>query len=365
MPEQYSPELYELIGLEIPSFPQKEETFLDVAGVQYRENTISAIYAYFLSHRNKAIVELFRNTLLELINSKKISGERFEFEGDFWCELEYHTGEGRIDILLQMNNGEGTSTGSAIIIENKIFHILANDLKDYLKSVKVENKLGVLLTLRKETIPEEVKHSFVNITHTEWCSAIQQKGIPHTLTPKEYIYLTDFLTNMTGITSSQQSEEAKFFFDHSAKILKAVEVRDRAWDYLIMQLKQTAERMDCRLGGNSSDYRHILGINKQDEVHYAVIIKNIISSTPQLMLIIEIYKSAMAKKADVESVMAKHNYFNLEKASGEGSGWKHIALKTYPITRDNWNNFNEFVYEIIQRDFSEAMQKVIEVVYGK
>jgi hypothetical protein len=47
MQQAYSPELNQLAWFNIPSFPKKEASFLDVADVAYHENTISHIYVWF------------------------------------------------------------------------------------------------------------------------------------------------------------------------------------------------------------------------------------------------------------------------------------------------------------------------------
>ena len=58
----------------------------------------------------------------------------------------------------------------AIIIENKIYHHLDNDLSDYWSHYNYPdtNKIGILLTLKPHGIPTEVAGKFVNITHLEW-----------------------------------------------------------------------------------------------------------------------------------------------------------------------------------------------------
>jgi hypothetical protein len=367
VPQEYSPELKQLAWFDIPAFPKKEATFLDVADVAHHENTISHIYAWFINHANKNISALFVDTLLTLIREKGIPD--FEFDGDCFCEREYQTPKGnRIDLVLTTDSTHATHSNnalkdtSAIIIKNKIFHFLANDLQDYLDAVPATHKAGVLLTLRKEIIPEEVKNCFVNITHAEWCRTIQQKGIPHNLSPKEYIYLTDFLSHMAGIENSPQAEEARFFFDHSEKILKAVQVHDRAWDYLIAQLKHAANRLDCELSGSAYAYRHIWDSKNDRDVYYSIVIRNTLTAAPEIMILIEVYRNGLKNKVEIDNAMTKQHYFNLEKGKDEGETWKHIAGKTYLINSEQWNDLGNFIYNAVNKDFSKAMQAVIEAI---
>jgi hypothetical protein len=335
----------------------------------YSENLFWTAVVWFLNHSNKAVAQLFRDTLLELIGQKGIT--RFEFEGDFWAEREYYTPKGnRIDIVMQTTEANkqinvSSADSAAIVIENKIFHFLSNDLQDYLNAVSANRKAGVLLTLRKEAIPEHVKEYFVNITHAEWCSAIQQKGIPHTLTPKEFIYLTDFLSHMTDIVNSQQSEEARFFFDHSEKILKAVDVHNKAWDYLILQLKYAATKLNYELSGSANGYRHIWDDKNDSDVYYTILIGKALSTAPEITIILEVYRNGLKFKDEIDKNMAANNYFELDKGANEASDWKHIAGKTYPISRENWNSLGDFIYDKIEEDFEAPMKLLIEIIYRK
>ncbi|MCA6363678.1 MAG: PD-(D/E)XK nuclease family protein [Bacteroidetes bacterium] len=368
-PQVYSPALSQLAWFDIPAFPKKEASFLDVADVAYHENTISHIYVWFLNHSNKAVSQVFRDTLLELIGQKGITD--FEFEGDFWAEREYYTTKGnRIDIVMQTTGANSqtnisSADSAAIVIENKIFHFLSNDLQDYLNAVSAKYKAGVLLTLRKEAIPEHVKEHFVNITHAEWCSAIQQKGIPHSLTPKEFIYLTDFLSHMTDIANSQQSEEARFFFDHSEKILRAVEVRDRAWDYVIQHLQQTAKSLSLVLWGNSYNERHFWSSKIGRPVYYVIELDKILTSSPTVRIKIEVYENALNKIDEIEAMMKNHDYFKLDKIDDSRKYNKCIAGKTYSINRDNWISLNQFIYDIIETDFKDIWELILNIVEEK
>jgi hypothetical protein len=347
----------------IPEFNNREHTFLDIADIGYRENTISAIYAYFLTHKNSDISQLFIETLVELIQSRGQQFSEFVFEDDYICHLEYITNKSnRIDILIEST---GSKEKTAIIIENKIFHVLANDLHDYWSSVIAKNKAGVLLTLRKENIKAEFSSRFVNITHSEWCNAISAKGIPISITPKEFIYLTDFLTNMSSIVNSSQSEEARFFFDHSEKILRAVDVRNKAWNYIIDQLKHTASKMDFVLWGGSGNYRHIWDAARKRHVYYAVVINEILTTKPQIMIILEVYKDALKIKDRLITVMNENNYFGLDLGTNQTAYWAHIASKTYQLKKEDCNDLSNFLFKAIETDFSQAMNLMIKEIHGE
>lgn len=90
-------------------------------------------------------------------------------------ETEYGTEDkGRIDLFIY--NDE-----QAIIIENKIYHHLANNLNDYwstaTREVKTKNIIGILLTLGKYS--GNLPQNFVNVLHFDFLKAVMSNIVNH------------------------------------------------------------------------------------------------------------------------------------------------------------------------------------------
>ena len=183
---KYPDELIELALLEIPTINVKPLGFLDIIGKQHDEVINTRLYCNFLSPNfNLEIAKLFIASLLNLVTKK--TGKNINIQVGYTCSTEIETSKGnRIDLVIN-----STENKSAIIIENKIFTLLKNDLIDYWSNFNYpdENKIGIILTLKKISIPPEVKDMYINITHTEWITQIKDSGLPTGLTTNQYVYL--------------------------------------------------------------------------------------------------------------------------------------------------------------------------------
>src|SRR4051812_7396545 len=92
--------LLDFLALALPTIKPRKDGFMDIVEVQYHENTISKIYAYFLNKKkHPAIAELFLISLLQIV--KRRTGKAMEFDEHF-CSIERQTDKGnRIDLLIE------------------------------------------------------------------------------------------------------------------------------------------------------------------------------------------------------------------------------------------------------------------------
>lgn len=127
------------------SFPRLEEhptTFLEIAQMPHYEVVISRIYNYYLQDNPE---HGFKDLLLRsLIDSIKNKGKKLQIPREWTSQTEVATNKGkRIDILIDWVEG---NVKWSIIIENKIFHIINNDLEDYFQSSPAleDNKIGTM-----------------------------------------------------------------------------------------------------------------------------------------------------------------------------------------------------------------------------
>ena len=82
----------------------------------------------------------------------------------------------REEIEIEDENEELTSNW-AIIIENKLFANLYNNILDYWNSVKADNKILIVLSLYPIEKPQKIENKgikFINITHGELIEKVKQ-----------------------------------------------------------------------------------------------------------------------------------------------------------------------------------------------
>ena len=140
------------------------KTFFDIAGISHNENAWSDIYAYFFAPNNPHnLGKTFIDCLIRLIKEKNNHTHRFDLPESVSNVNVYREvatkKDGRIDLLIFADD-------NAIIIENKVYHNLTNDLGDYMQLVQNygNKRIGVILTLNPIHVSND---RYVNITHHE------------------------------------------------------------------------------------------------------------------------------------------------------------------------------------------------------
>ncbi len=356
-------ELIDILILDFPLENERQDTFLDITGARTQENTISRIYAYFLNSRNHEIRHLFLDTLIELITEK--SGESLDFNiGNPYSYLEYPTKRGRIDILVRSHDQnhlpDSGEQSTAIIIENKIYHALLNDLCEYYDFVDVASKKGVLLTLMPHALPLDDMRFYVNITHREWVDAIRRKGLPFSATLAEALYINDFIRNMEELTGKTgMSADAAFFFQHAPKIMRARKTYDEAYAFIVSQLNLLSSKMGMSFYGNGYFWRHIWDKAGHAQVYYAIVFGEAFGSSPKITVFLEVYRDSIKRAGDFRQLLEKKGlYQTLTYDSAQNASWAHLARKEYDLDYGTIGDLADTLHQHIQRDFQEAYDAV-------
>jgi hypothetical protein len=152
----------------LPPGITRSPTFMEVSGYPHYENVCSNILAFFLDPKNQ---HGFEGLLLDaLAEAGPIDGITEGSYANVSVERESTTDRGnRIDILIE-------SDTLLIVIENKIFHDVANPFEDYTAFVNQRNTSGkaiykFLLTLdRNDT---GTVYGFRNLTYSRFIDAIR------------------------------------------------------------------------------------------------------------------------------------------------------------------------------------------------
>lgn len=356
MTESYT-DLLDLLKLDIPEEAINNVGFLEITGMAHYENVNSRIYAYFLNEENyPELASLFVNSLQQLVKdkmSKEIVLERYAVITEDTTKKN-----NRIDITLNDVDNE-----TAIIIENKIYHYLNNDLVDYWNhfSYKDDNKIGVLLTLYPHDIPSEVKGRFISVTHSEWVNKIQSTGLPSKLPVRIYNYLNDFFNTIDNLTHSNvMNEQAKFYFDQSRKVQLAKETYAEAIKFIENQISQVASTIGWQVHGRYDDWKNIWDKTNNLNTFYTFWYKPLLDGELKITIIIELYADDVQKTPELDKVLKDNkNFQKLKKHGSSNKYFAHYVYEEYTMTISELENLANFLLQRIEEDFKDVMKIAI------
>lgn len=221
----------------IPALLHRDPTFLEICEFPHREVICSNILCFFFnSNREHNLKDLFARSLLELINAKEYGSHHY------YCEKEVTTADNkRIDLVLTGNN-------TAVVIENKIYADLNNDLDAYLEHIKdYKNKYGVVLGLKD--IPETNK-KFEFITYKKLFEQIK-KNIDFYMEKADKKYLTfllDFMENIDNLREGYAMDKDFIEFlnqnGHGDVTVNLINRVNKFNNYLSKKTKELKEKID-------------------------------------------------------------------------------------------------------------------------
>ncbi len=203
----------------LPKKKAKEESFISICGFPHREKVSSNILAFFFdTSREHNLRDLFVRSLIESVG---LFPENYP--SDFTSETEVYTKKGNyIDLLLRNDQIN-------IVIENKIYADLYNDLEDYYKTASEKGKnnpIGIVLSFYPQ---EEVNSRYKYVTYEVLFNYIKKNlGFYVQNANQKYLpFLMDFIENIENLdwSESMDKEFVEFIrknedaaIDFSAKI---------------------------------------------------------------------------------------------------------------------------------------------------
>ncbi|MCL2249693.1 MAG: PD-(D/E)XK nuclease family protein [Oscillospiraceae bacterium] len=228
----------------LPKFTIKKKSFFEVSGYPHYENVCSNIFSFFFEvSEQHGMNDLFLKSLVTLIP------EDCGFETEYTStsvSREYK----KIDILIETDS-------HYIIIENKIFAILHNDLTKYLSVVKRKRKnennehkeiIPIVLTLKCELDDIEMekisKSNYIHITYQDFFDNVKAYFGEYLedADGEWLIFLKHFINNVSTLRgdnrlSYNDYRETIMFFDNNYEIYrKLIQSRE------IAELVKTDER---------------------------------------------------------------------------------------------------------------------------
>ena len=354
--------LYKLLKLNFPVVKDSELGFLEIIKKGHNENIISAIYAHYLDKKTETgYSSMFLETILEIAHlklNKKIEISNYEV----FTELKTKSGK-RIDIALA-----DLFNKTAIIIENKIYHQLNNDLNDYWNhfTFPEENKIGIVLSLNHLKIEKEFEGKFINITHNELINKILSKKIQISKWNKHQVYITDFFQTLKNLTRTINMDElAKFYFRYSQVLRSAENAIKHGENYLFEQQKLLASKLEMK--PDLTNYLEYVNYwdekNKRETTFYTVIYENLVEGKFEITIIIELQGKDMELIPIIEKKLFEDEHFkSFSGSSSYFEDYVHFIKRDYPITELELANLADFTYNKIEADFAPLMEKILAII---
>ncbi len=351
-----------LLEKNFPSPVNNRKTFLEIGSMPHYENVISNFYCfYFNDSEEHKFKRLFLKSLLDLIS--KYSPKSFEFE-DYSVYTEVATKKGgRIDILI-----EETDESKAIIIENKIYHDLLNDLDDYWKSIKAtnSNKLGILLTLEKT---EPTHNGFINITHNQLINQVNKNlgSYIRDCDDRHLLFLKDIFANIQSLTSnnSDMEDTLKFYYENREKIFELSNIQEQARRHFIEEVKIAGNILGLEIENGNPKYHRCLLISKEPPVRLWVqMIPE--PETDFFTIYLDLHgnskeKSETLLENDKINSLAKEKNIDLEKYDEERDGIS-IASISYSPESSDFVNLGKFISSKIKSDWEDFYKLSVELI---
>lgn len=330
----------------IPKLKKKTLTFQDISGQPHYENVCSNIYAFFFNPSGEhGMGALFINCLVQLINEHK--KEPFSFGLDFKINTESGTQKkGRIDLLL-------STPDTAIIIENKIFHYLNNDLDDYWDSINCQTKQGVVLSLHKiNKIPHK---DFINITHSELSACIIRNLSTEFLDiPEKYlVYLKDFFQNIQNLTNPMEEKIIKFYSQHVRQINEIDEIRKKFISHIISEVERSREGIVEKLApykNHNESFRYFLCPGKGN-LMITIAFDELFKESKKIYFIVELQNEFLAEKEKFREITfskEEEKYLSPDFYKTNGN-WAHFAVQSQTLSEDDILHLSNYIATTINK----------------
>lgn len=191
----------------LPVVQQSNPTYMEIAGYPHYENVYSNVLGFFFDTTQvHDLGDLVIKSLSDCVN--ETLANKYDLTTTDIIR-EYYTDKGnRIDIVIEMNE-------VVIVIENKIFHHLNNELIDYQNTIKRKypNKELVLivLSIKNETI---TRSDFKSVTYDQFFTNIK-KNIGNYLFQAHHHYiniLRDFIITIENLYKMESIDKDYFNF---------------------------------------------------------------------------------------------------------------------------------------------------------
>ncbi|RYU97073.1 PD-(D/E)XK nuclease family protein [Emticicia agri] len=365
----------------------EEPTFFEIAGFPHYEIVISNFYHYYFDlSQPHGFEDLFITSLLNLINQKYAKNEGFDFNNRlFTSHREVRTNKGNLIDILLLEGEENDKPNfrdnfdeskSAIIIENKMYADVYNDLNDYYDFVKCGNKIGVVLTLKSIKLQN---NKYVCITHNELLNEVTRQSLNYLLSVSErqIAIFKDFIRNLQSFYRNQQMEleiekHIDFFFNNGNKVKQLFEEYNNFLLYLNKTIEQVALSLhfDLMTKRSSAKKTSVFGI-EASSIGWWIYLEDIVyGKTFTIDLWIQQNNSAVNHWKSLSEVelkkyleLAQSSSISVKTSSGSNDRniWRKIGSKVYNVTFNDLNDFENYFKNIFVKDWLPLRDEILEL----
>ncbi len=394
---------------DLPETSLTRRNLIEIAGYPKWENVNSNLLAFYFDEKEEhGFNRLFLNSLLDLYeieSGKEIQRELFET--DFTVDREVSTVKGgRIDLVLKdesLENDDSDNTSWAIIVENKLFADLYNNLTDYWKAVKSDSKFGVVLSVNPMKIDSKLEKKgilFVNILHKELVEKVMQNLTDYYLESNDMhlLFLKEYIANVNSYyrdnNKIKEMDDALKLFHENKLDIEIFKQKDMD---LLKHISRVIFNIFDDMGfppysrKDSSKSKHFqikddfskLSKDIQDNIDIAKKFRFWIDLgrlryDGTFKAFFELHGNMNTVYGDkLKNILEKENLFteNIRKGSGgrSGSGYQHILSISIPMGDFSEVGFDLRLKDVLKKELFEGgfidktilgLKKVIETEYN-
>ncbi|MEC4009244.1 PD-(D/E)XK nuclease family protein [Myroides odoratimimus] len=335
-----------LDSCQLPNTTQIQDTFFSATKMTRREELWTNLYAFFFdcnAQHNQGT--LYIETFLKIINQKFILKDKITLQNFYTLKTEEPTLKGgRIDLLIEDKQ-------TSLIIENKVGHHLNNDLKDYYDSITNQNKIGIVLSIKKYSKSELTEH-FINISHEELIqvmyAAYEKNKEQGEL--KYNILFEEFYKNVINESKTINMEQINFYLNNTEVINKIVLIKEQYEQHISKQIIDIEQIYNEEFDFELLTQRHILYLkNKSNpDLRFTLLYNNLFKEKPSICIIVELQYNLLTKfrnnyKLDSFSFDDTEQRCLINEFTKNKHNWGHFAIQHFDLSQDNIINLAEFI----------------------
>lgn len=346
-----------------PQVAERRQTFFSIAGFPHYENVLSNVYQFFFNTESPhGLGSLCMDALGDVLEGKQ--NIRPWAENEFrrtHVRREVRTDiDKRLDILLHnsSNEDEWQYASTVVLIENKVYHWLANDLGEYWKFVKLQNpsskKIGIVLGLKEENIPEQWKENWVAITHLAWAQAVEKRigASIYRAEPRYITLLLELIETIRHMSATENFQPLQFFQQNRAAIFKAEQVRNEAFMQFPEALRQALPNYE--MAGSKAESKDgwlVIYRRGSDRFKYLLEYRELFfegkkSPTYRIQLL-----SASASTEEAKEIKAKLLQHSGQLFKADEAQEHQVLIKTYELQLENSKPLPQVIITSLRDDW--------------
>lgn len=377
-----------------PETPTRRKNLIEIAGYPSWENVNSNLLAFYFDEQEEhGFGRLFFSSLLDVLSDEFSEFDRNDFEAEDPVTAErevFIQGGGRIDLLVKPTSTEEQETAEqsddsswAILIENKLYHHLANSLKDYWDSVNAEHKFGIVLSLHpvsakdmKEKTLADPGVLFKNITHRQLAAQVK-KNLPEYFEQaddRHLLFLKDYLANIEThyMSNTEHLDQTLALFHQKQEKIKELKDQDvRLLEFISETVFDIFRANNIYPGSDkkTSQAKHFYFPDEEDELHRAFrfyVILGEIRYQSQFECYFELYRKSNTRYGGiVRHLLEEKGTYTAKKVrpgtgGSETASYMHIYTIQISLAGFEEKGFRETLKEKLNTHFFNHPNNFIE-----